>query len=188
MQSKSEWSRARSVSTAAAFLAVLSAAPALSAAPPNCPPGERPSLAGCTRHAPELRRLPPKPVASPAIRADDCPKAAGEGATAAPRVRCPDASLRPANLLERADRRLLVEEIAGLERLVKATTPKSPDRPLLLLRLAGAYAELAAIAEREHTELEIRVEELGRKLHAPPAKAPAEHPPEIAQPPRRGYL
>jgi hypothetical protein len=53
--------------------------------------------------------------------------------------------------LVRRSRALLVEEIAGLEVLLQKTPPKSPDRAEIVLRLANGYAELTAIAEREHT-------------------------------------
>jgi hypothetical protein len=114
-----------------------------------------------------MRLTSPPAVADATKLADSKQSTAdkGHGPKPAPR---PDASLRPPNSLERADRRLLVQEIARLENLVKMTHSKSPDRPLLLLRLAGAYSELAKLAEQDHTRLEIQVEEIEREQRATP--------------------
>lgn len=57
--------------------------------------------------------------------------------------------LRAPGPLELRTKALLVAELARLERLLQATPKKSPDRPLLLRRLAEGYAELAAIAASE---------------------------------------
>jgi hypothetical protein len=110
-------------------------------------------------------------------------KEKGERPRPAPR---PDASLRPPNSLERANRHLLIEEIARLEGLVKVTHPKSPDRPQLLMRLAGAYAELSALAERDHTRLEIEAEERERAQKAAPVNKQLK---TVTEPPvRRGVF
>jgi hypothetical protein len=77
-----------------------------------------------------------------------------------------------------------VQEIARLEDLLKATHPKSPDRPMLLLRLAGAYSELRTVSEHDYTRLEIEVEALERQRKAaPPANRRLKH--ETTGPSRR---
>src|SRR5687768_12940426 len=58
-------------------------------------------------------------------------------------------NLRAPSPLDLRTRTLLVQEIARLESLLRATSKKSPDRPLLLRRLAEGYAELAALAARD---------------------------------------
>jgi hypothetical protein len=147
---------------AAAGLAMCFASSAF-AKPPTCPPGQRPGISGCRSGAPRVRLTvaPPADAAKPT----DGKPAKNEATKPAPKpAPRPDSTLRPPNSLERADRRLLIQEIARLEGLVKMTHPKSPDRPQLLLRLAGAYSELATIAERDHTRLEIEVEEAERAI------------------------
>jgi hypothetical protein len=66
--------------------------------------------------------------------------------------------------LEAADRRLLLDEIARLEALVKDTRKKAPDRAGLARRLAEAYAELAALANREAIQKDLSLEELQKAL------------------------
>ncbi len=170
------------VTAVCAACVVTTAGATVWAGAPKCPPGERPSLSGCRSSAPQLRS-----TAKPA-------EAHGPGATGTAerpepkRPPVPDASLRPTSTLERANRRLLVEEITRLERLVQATRPKSPDRAQLLLRIAGAYAELAAAAERDHIRLEIQIEKMEREQHARDAAEKKAPPPPIASPPTRGVM
>ena len=129
------------------------------AKPPACPPGQRPGISGCRSGTPQVRSATPPSGAAAAKQGGEAAAPAEERPKVPP---APDSSLRPPNSLERADRRLLLQEIASLERLVKATHPKSPDRPMLLLRLAGAYSELRSASERDYTRLEIQIEEMKR--------------------------
>lgn len=143
-----------------------------SAKPPVCPPGQRQGISGCRSGAPQVR-LTTQPATDATRPATDASKPAdGRSAPAkrsTPNVAPPpDASLRPPNSLERADRRLLIQEIARLESLVKVTHPKSPDRAQLLLRLAGAYSELAVLAEHDKTRFELQVEDMDRDKRAHP--------------------
>ncbi len=113
-----------------------------------------------------MRSAAPPSTPGTSTQAESRAQPAAKNAPKAPPP--PDASLRPPNSLERANRKLLMEEIARLESLVKATHPKSPDRPMLLLRLAGAYSELRNISERDYTRLEMQVEEMERAKRATP--------------------
>jgi hypothetical protein len=109
------------------------------------------------------------PDGTAAVKPADEQNSSGEKSQRPKAPLAPDSTLRAPNVLERADRRLLLQEIARLEKLVKATHPKSPDRPMLLLRLAGAYSELRAQSERDYTRLEIQIEEMERaKKSMPP--------------------
>src|SRR5689334_16776634 len=90
-------------------------------AAPTCQAGERRTIDGCRSGTAALGT---HPVVAPAPQpmAKSPPK--------------PDVSLRPTqSLLEAADRRLLVEEIARLERLVAAMPKKAVDRAMMLKRL-----------------------------------------------------
>ncbi len=49
-------------------------------------------------------------------------------------------------------RRLLITELANIERLYRSTPRKSPDRPALLRRLAEGYVELSAAGQRDATK------------------------------------
>jgi hypothetical protein len=60
-----------------------------------------------------------------------------------------------------------VEEIARLEALLEKTSRKSPDRATLVLRLANDYAELTALAQREHTLREIEADAARKALEQP---------------------
>jgi hypothetical protein len=117
------------------------------AKPPACPPGQRPTLSGCASTMPSLRTTT-QPVE----------KAAAAGSAAPRRVAPPATDFRPDVPLARRSRALLVKEIAELESLLQKTPPQSPDRAGLVLRLANDYADLTAIAEREHTLREIETE------------------------------
>lgn len=134
---------------------------------PVCPPGQRPGISGCRSGAPELRAAAPTSSAGAAAPAASRPSPGSKNASPkAPPP--PDASLRPPNSLERADKKLLIEEIARLENLLKVTHPNSPDRPMLLMRLAGAYSELRTLSERDYTRLEMQVQEMERAKRATP--------------------
>jgi len=93
--------------------------------------------------------------------------------------------LRPEqSLLEKADRRLLIEEIARLERLVTKLPRKAPDRARMVLRLGDDYAELAKLAEREATEQDMVAESLRAEIEES-ERARARPEPAPAGPPRR---
>ncbi len=139
----------RSPTTFALLLASIATATAATtrAKPPTCPPGQRPTLSGCASRTPSLRATT-QPVEKAAVAASASPR----------HVEAPEAEFRPDVPLARRSRALLVQEIAGLESLLQETPPKSPDRAGILLRLANDYAELTAIAEREHTLREIEAD------------------------------
>ncbi len=65
--------------------------------------------------------------------------------------------LRAPGAVDLRIRALLIQELEGLERLLRVTPKKSPDRPRLLRRLAEGYAELAALAAREKTVADERL-------------------------------
>lgn len=80
---------------------------------------------------------------------------------------------RETRMKQRA-RALLISEIAGLERLLKSTPSKSPDRLQLMRRLAEGYVELENAAVHDKTEAEIAVQDKKgdpAKLKAEAAKA-----------------
>lgn len=156
------------VSVASFGFGALCLAPLAHAKPPACPQGQRPGITGCRSGAPQLRNADAAIGATEESKPSDGKASTGEKARSQKTPPVPDASLRPPNSLERANRRLLVEEIGRLEKLVKTTHPKSPDRPMLLLRLAGAYSELRALSERDYTRLEIQVEEMERVRRTTP--------------------
>ena len=126
---------------------VTAAAVTTGAKPPTCPPGKRPTLSGCASTNPSLRAT-----------THSVEKVAPAGSTSPRRMDAPETQLRPDVPLVRRSRALLVEEIAELEVLLQKTPSKSPDRAGVVLRLANDYAELTAIAEREHTLHEIEAD------------------------------
>jgi hypothetical protein len=65
--------------------------------------------------------------------------------------------LRAPGAVDLRIRTLLIQELEGLERLLRVTPKKSPDRPRLLRRLAEGYAELAALAARDKTVADERL-------------------------------
>jgi hypothetical protein len=67
-------------------------------------------------------------------------------------------------------RRLLIAELARLERLVAATRTRSPDRAALVRRLAEGYRELATIAERKKTQAEADAADAKKQLEKPADK------------------
>ncbi len=60
-------------------------------------------------------------------------------------------------------RKLLVTEIANVERLYKSTPKKDKDRPRLLRRLAENYVELESSAFRDKVTAEVKAQELRKK-------------------------
>src|SRR5581483_129529 len=128
-------------------LLVTTAAASTRAKPPTCPPGKRPTLAGCASTPPSLRTTTPR-----------VEKTAPAGSASPRRVDGPETQFRPDVPVARRSRALLVEEIAGLEAPVQKTPPKSPDRAGIVLRLANDYAELTAMSEREQTLREIEAD------------------------------
>jgi hypothetical protein len=77
------------------------------------------------------------------------------GRRAVPR---PDPSVDPRARLAAREQRLLVREIAQLERLLAAMRPKDPQRAQVIRRLAEGFAELARAAERRVVAAELRAE------------------------------
>lgn len=59
-------------------------------------------------------------------------------------------------------RKLLITEIANVERLYKQTKKKDKDRPGLMQRLAEGYVELESSAFRDKVESEIKAQDLKR--------------------------
>ncbi len=57
--------------------------------------------------------------------------------------------LRAPNAVDLRVKTLLIQELEGLERLLRVTPKKSADRPRILRRLAEGYAELAVLAARD---------------------------------------
>ena len=60
-------------------------------------------------------------------------------------------------------RKLLLTEIANVERLFKTTPKKDKDRPQLMRRLAEGYVELESSAFRDKVEAEIKAQKLRKK-------------------------
>lgn len=60
-------------------------------------------------------------------------------------------------------RKLLLTEIANVERLYKSTPKKDKDRPRLMRRLAEGYVELEASAFRDKVQAEIKAQDMRRK-------------------------
>ena len=60
-------------------------------------------------------------------------------------------------------RKLLVTEIANVERLYKSTPKKDKDRPRLMRRLAEGYVELESSAFREKVEAEVNAQNFRKK-------------------------
>ncbi len=69
-------------------------------------------------------------------------------------------------------RALLMSEIKGLERLLRETRRKSPDRPQLVRRLAEDYVELESAAVRDQSAAEVIV---GSKKATPMQRASERH-------------
>jgi len=128
--------------------AVLAAAATGNARPRSCPLGQRPTPTGCASTAPSLHTTAPQAAEKGAPATSASPQ----------RPSAPEIDVRLQASLSHRTRALLVEEIARLELLLKSTPAKSPDRAALLLRVADDYAELAKLAEREHTLREIEVD------------------------------
>jgi hypothetical protein len=134
--------------------AVLAAAAPGNAHPRSCPLGQRPTPTGCISTAPSLHTTAP-PVGD---------KTAPAAPASPQRPSAPELDVRLQASLSHRTRALLVEEIARLESLLKSTPAKSPDRAARVLRVADDYAELAKLAEREHTFREIEVDAARREL------------------------
>lgn len=138
---------------------VLTAAPSAIGAPDNpCEAGSgakralrRPTIDGCRETAP-LSHAP-------------------EAALPAPRAAVPrdPERFRPTPPLVAADRRLLMQEIRQLEALFAATPTNSPDRPLILRRLAESYADLERRAAMDRIRAELEVERQRNAKASPPA-------------------
>ncbi|MEQ9322154.1 MAG: hypothetical protein RIF41_23515, partial [Polyangiaceae bacterium] len=60
-------------------------------------------------------------------------------------------------------RKLLLTEIANVERLYKTTPKKDKDRPQLMRRLAEGYVELESSAFRDKVEAEIKAQNMRKK-------------------------
>jgi tetratricopeptide (TPR) repeat protein len=60
-------------------------------------------------------------------------------------------------------RKLLITEIANVERLYKSTPKNDKDRPQLMRRLAEGYVELESSAFREKVEAEVKAQQLRTK-------------------------
>jgi hypothetical protein len=105
---------------------------------------------GCTGFKPSLR-----------------PSAAAKRTAKASRPPDLDASLvqhlRPPTRLGQQSERLLVIEIARLEKLLAITPRNASDRAQLVRRIAEGYAELAAIAARRQMLAEEKVREAERR-------------------------
>ena len=61
---------------------------------------------------------------------------------------------------EKQSARLLMRELTRLERLLRVTPPRSPERARMVRRLADGYAELEQLAavERLRAELKLQAE------------------------------
>jgi hypothetical protein len=134
-----------------------------SAAWATCPPGTRPGIQGCIDGG--ARAI----VRS--VRSETRTSGAG---LSAPDDKLRDVPSAPRKL-EQIRYSLLILELQRLERVVAVTPRKAPDRPTLLRRLAEGYAELAAIADRNRVQAEIRAE------HEQPQRAS----PAVARPPKK---
>src|SRR5690606_31006681 len=60
-------------------------------------------------------------------------------------------------------KKLLITEIANVERLYKSTPKNDKDRPQLMRRLAEGYVELESSAFREKVEAEVKAQQLRKK-------------------------
>lgn len=96
---------------------------------------------------------------------------APEAALPAPRAVVPrdPERFRPTPPLVVADRRLLMQELRQLEALFAATPTTSPDRPLILRRLAESYADLERSAALDRIRAEVEVERQRNARPSPPA-------------------
>lgn len=68
-------------------------------------------------------------------------------------------------------RKLLITEIANVERLFKSTPKNDKDRPTLMRRLAEGYVELESSAFRDKVEAEVKAQELRTKDAAKASEA-----------------
>lgn len=119
------------------------------AEPRKCPPGQRPGLHGCVAGSPRARTTA-SPVKEPQKSA----------AVSKPAV---EREADPRTLDRVADRRLLLAELQRLESLLQVTKKDSPDRPVLLRRLAEGYAELERLAALERETAKVRAERAARE-------------------------
>lgn len=139
----------RSALSLVGLLGGLLVAGTTTAEPRKCPPGQRPGISGCIAGAPRARA-----TASPT-------KEPQKSATVnKPTV---DPELDPRALARVADKRLLLAELQRLESLLQVTKKDSPDRPVLLRRLAEGYAELERIATLERETAKLRAERAARE-------------------------
>ena len=102
-------------------------------AEPKCPAGLRPSLHGCVAGAPSARRAATTTSAQRSALPPE-PSVQREGAVLA---------------LEQIERRSLIQELGRLEKLLQATARNSPDRAMIMRRLAEGYAELERRAAQD---------------------------------------
>ncbi|HEX6275041.1 MAG TPA: hypothetical protein VFZ53_18490 [Polyangiaceae bacterium] len=129
--------------TWALFLAVSCLSSPVFAEPKaRCPEGQRPSLSGCVEGGARAKVR---------ARADADARVAGPKPVPKPDPALTVARAKP-KPLELASKTLLVRELARLEAILKTTPEDSPDRPILLRRLAEGYAELERVAESERAK------------------------------------
>lgn len=116
----------------------------------RCGPGQRPGINGCVDAAPRAR-LKNEP---PAKARDGVPAPSADSS-----LRPPADERSPARA---AERRLLVQELQQLEKLLQKLPANAPERAAILRRLAEAYADLARRAEYDREQARLRMERAKR--------------------------
>ncbi|GMV19428.1 MAG: tetratricopeptide repeat protein [Polyangiaceae bacterium] len=130
---------------APAPVAAAAAPPEPSASEPPAAPEPEPPLAAAEPEPPAVAE-PEPPAAEPEPPSPEPPVAAAPPAPLPASATARDPRMAAQRPRARA---LLVTELQALERLHQATPKSSPDRPMLMRRLAEGYVELEYAAERE---------------------------------------
>lgn len=103
------------------------------------------------------------PTPKPSARVESGERRPGSSAVKAPSDPWIQALREPQKLLKKRSQRLLIQELNALERLLKATPEKAPERARLIRRIADGYAELETLAALEKIRATLKLEEARRR-------------------------
>jgi hypothetical protein len=155
----------RSLASCAFLMTVTAVASAHATPKDTCGAGQRRGLHGCVSASPQAR-----------LRESSAPPRTDPSKPGAP-----DVGMRPPpehTAAEAASRQLLLAELQRLESLLKVTPKKSPERAVIVRRLAEGYAELERLAEHDRVAADLRLQraardaELEKKAAPPRPKTP----------------
>ncbi len=109
----------------------------------------------------------------------EAPKKPSKLGVPAPPADVTSATPRAAHRYRDIERKLLMQEIANVTRLLASTSDDAPDHPRVLRRLAEAYVELESSLQREQIEKEMFADEI-RKINRARSKKYRDNAKELA--------